>query len=92
MGADDHVRGESETLIVYADLGCPHCAAAWQGISSGRRVAFRHFPWPASAHVRRPARGRRGRGGQDRFFELVDSLYADQATRRPTSLEAGRMG
>ena len=32
-GRDDHVRGEGPELIVYADLGCPHCAASWERIA-----------------------------------------------------------
>ncbi len=74
------MRGEGETLIVYADLGCPHCAAAWEEI--GRRsaaVAFRHFP-VASKHPRAPAlhAAAEAAGKQGRFFEMVDSIYADR--------------
>ncbi len=74
------MRGEGETLIVYADLGCPHCAAAWQEIC-GRpaRVVFRHFP-VTSKHPRAPAlhAAAEAAGRQGRFFEMVDSLYADR--------------
>ena len=80
VGADDHVRGEGEALIVYADLACPHCAAAWPEIA-GRpgSVAFRHFPI-ASKHPRAPAlhAAAEAAGLQGRFFEMVDSLYADR--------------
>ncbi len=75
------MRGEGETLIVYADLGCPHCAAAWTEIAS-RPVAlvFRHFP-VASKHPRSPAlhAAAEAAGLQGRFFEMVDSLYADHS-------------
>lgn len=81
LGADDHVRGEGELLIVYADLACPHCAAAWAGIAARPgRVAFRHFP-VASKHPRAPAlhAAAEAAGRQGAFFAMVDSLYADHA-------------
>jgi protein-disulfide isomerase len=81
IGPGDHARGEGEEgLIVYADLGCPRCAAAWAEIS-GRpgRIAFRHFP-VASKHPRSPAlhAAAEAGGAQGRFFAMVDSLYADR--------------
>ncbi len=81
IGPDDHARGEGEERIVYADLGCPHCAAAWAEIAAaGRRLAFRHFP-VASKHPRSPAlhAAAEAAGLQGRFFEMVDALYADPA-------------
>ncbi|MGV1050099.1 MAG: DsbA family protein [Solirubrobacterales bacterium] len=80
IGPDDHVRGEGEAVIVYADLGCPHCAAAWaELVASGKRIAFRHFP-VRSKHPRAPALhgAAEAAGIQGAFFELVDSLYADR--------------
>jgi len=80
IGPDDHVRGEGEGLIVYADLGCPHCAAAWMELTARpRRIAFRHFPL-ASKHPRSPAlhAAAEAAGCQGRFFEMVDSLYDDR--------------
>jgi protein-disulfide isomerase len=80
LGPGDHERGEGETLIVYADLGCPHCAAAWPEIA-GRpvRLVLRHFPL-AAKRPRSPAlhAAAEAAGTQGRFFEMVDSLYADQ--------------
>jgi protein-disulfide isomerase len=80
LGPEDHVRGEGETLIVYADLGCPHCAATWAEICErSARVVFRHFP-VSSKHPRAPAlhAAAEAAGMQGRFFEMVDSLYADR--------------
>jgi protein-disulfide isomerase len=80
VGSEDHARGEGETLIVYADLACPHCAAAWAEIRERpARIVFRHFP-VASKHPRAPAlhAAAEAAGGQDRFFEMVDSLYDDR--------------
>jgi protein-disulfide isomerase len=67
-------------LIVYADLGCPHCAAAWERISVlPARLVFRHLPM-ASKHPRSPVlhAAAEAAGSQGRFFELVDSLFVDR--------------
>jgi len=74
------VRGEGDLLIVYADLGCPHCAAAWTEICARpARVVFRHFP-VASKHPRAPAlhAAAEAAGRQGQFFAMVDSLYAER--------------
>jgi protein-disulfide isomerase len=81
IGPDDHVSGEGkEGLIVYADLGCPHCAADWRRLrEEPGRLVFRHFP-VKSKHPRAPAlhAAAEAAGRQGRFFEMVDSLYADR--------------
>lgn len=81
IGPDDHVAGAGEEgLIVYADLGCPHCAGAWRRLRQRPgRLVFRHFP-VASKHPRSPAlhAAAEAAGRQGRFFDLVDSLYADR--------------
>jgi protein-disulfide isomerase len=81
IGPGDHVRGEGEEgLIVYADLGCPHCAAAWAEIAARPgRIAFRHFP-VAGKHPRSPAlhAAAEAAGAQGKLFEMVDSLYAER--------------
>ncbi len=81
IGPEDHVRGEGEEgVIVYADLGCPHCAAAWAEIAARPGlVAFRHFP-VASKHPRSPALHAAAEAAalQGQFFAMVDSLYGDR--------------
>lgn len=81
VGPEDHVRGDGEEgAIVYADLGCPHCAAEWPRLRDRPdSLAFRHFP-VASKHPRSPAlhAAAEAAGRQGRFFEMVDSLYADR--------------
>ena len=80
LGPDDHVRGEGETIIVYADLGCPHCGSVWLEIGARpARIAFRHFPI-AGKHPRSPAlhAAAEAAGMQGAFFAMVDSLYADR--------------
>ena len=67
-------------MVVYADLGCPHCAGAWIRLRERPgRLVFRHFP-VASKHPRSPAlhAAAEAAGLQGRFFEMVDSLYADR--------------
>lgn len=81
VGPEDHLRGEGEGgLIVYADLGCPHCAGVWPRLAQRPgRLVFRHFP-VKSKHPRTPAlhAAAEAAGRQGRFFEMVDSLYADR--------------
>jgi protein-disulfide isomerase len=80
VAADDHVRGDGPELVVYADLGCPHCAAIWERIAVlPARIVFRHFP-VASKHPRAPAlhAAAEAAGNQGAFFEFVDSLFADR--------------
>ena len=67
-------------LIEYADFECPFCAAL--GIRlAGRRLrrVFRHFP-VRSSHPRAwaAACAAEAAGLQDRFWEMHDSLFADQ--------------
>src|SRR3954449_5899454 len=81
VGPEDHVRGQGEEgMVVYADLGCPRCAAAWRRLRERPgRLVFRHFP-VTSKHPRSPAlhAAAEAAGLQGRFFEMVDSLYADR--------------
>jgi protein-disulfide isomerase len=68
-------------VIVYADLGCPHCAAAWERIAGlDVRLVFRHFP-VAGKHPRSPAlhAAAEAAGSQGAFFEMVDALYGDRS-------------
>jgi protein-disulfide isomerase len=80
IGADDHVTGDWAEAIVYADFGCPYCAAGWARIRQlPLRLCFRHFPM-ASKHPRAPAlhAAAEAAGLQGAFWEMCDSLYADR--------------
>jgi protein-disulfide isomerase len=80
IGDEDHVTGEGTQAIVYADLGCPACAAAWPRIRElPLRLCFRHFPM-ASKRPRAPAlhAAAEAAAAQDAFWEMCDSLYADR--------------
>jgi protein-disulfide isomerase len=82
-GADDHVSGAQDALLVveYADFECPYSAmlSALLRDAPVRRV-FRHFPvrsshpraWPAACAAEAAAL-------QGRFWEMHDSLFADQS-------------
>jgi protein-disulfide isomerase len=80
VGDDDHVTGEGMEAIVYADFGCPYCAASWARLRElPLRLCFRHFPM-ASKHPRAPAlhAAAEAAGAQGAFWEMCDSLYADR--------------
>jgi protein-disulfide isomerase len=80
IGADDHISGEGREAILYADLGCPFCAAVWAEIRElPLRLCFRHFPM-ASKHPRAPAlhAATEAAGMQGAFWQMCDSIYTDR--------------
>jgi len=81
--AGDHVRGPGEALVVieYADFECPYCAALHLRLAGhGVRRIFRHFP-VRSSHPRAWAAACAAEAAaiQGRFWEMHDSLFADQS-------------
>ena len=75
---DDHIRGEGPLVIVYGDYECPYCAAelpTFEGVT----LVFRHFP-VVSKHPRsrRLAAAAEAAALQGHFWEMHDSLFADQ--------------
>lgn len=80
--ADDHIRGAEDAPLVieYADFECPYCAALTVRLD-GRPVrrAFRHFP-VRSSHPRAWAAACAAEAAalQGRFWDMHDSLFADQ--------------
>ena len=80
VGDEDHVTGEGVEAIVYSDLACPACAAAWERIRAlPLRLCFRHFPM-AAKHPRAPAlhAAAEAAGLQGVFWEFCDSLFTDR--------------
>ena len=65
-------------MIVYGDYECPYCAAEMAKLT-GITMVFRHFP-VVSKHPRsrRLAAAAEAAALQGRFWEMHDSLYADQ--------------
>ena len=89
VGPDDHVRGEGEVVVVeYGDYECPYCAKADLMLAEMpvRRV-FRHFP-VVSKHPRAQvlACAVEAAAVQGRFWEMHDSLFADQGRLDPPHL------
>jgi protein-disulfide isomerase len=87
-GPDDHVRGEGPLVIEYGDLECPYCAKAHALLAPiPIRHVFRHFP-VVSKHPRARvlAQAAEAAALQGRFWELLDSLYADQGRLDPPHL------
>jgi protein-disulfide isomerase len=79
---EDHVRGPADAplLIEYADFECPFCAALSVRLAQRRlRRVFRHFP-VRSSHPRAWAAACAAEAAalQGRFWEMHDSLFADQ--------------
>jgi protein-disulfide isomerase len=82
VSADDHVRGEGGEVMLYVDLGCPHCAATWGRIRElPLQIVFRHFPVSAK-HPRAPAlhaaAEAAGLQAAESFWSMCDSLFSDQ--------------
>jgi protein-disulfide isomerase len=83
LAPDDHLRGPAQApvAIEYGDFECPYCGAL-----SGRlaplelRHVFRHFP-VRSSHPRAWAAACAAEAAalQNRFWEMHDLLFADQA-------------
>jgi protein-disulfide isomerase len=80
LRADDHVRGEGELVVMYADFSCPKCAVeALRLRDEGVRVAFRHFALKAR-HPRAVALAHAAEAAalQDAFWPFHDALFEDQ--------------
>jgi protein-disulfide isomerase len=82
LASDDHVRGPADAPLVveYADFECHFCLLAHARLDPlPLRRAFRHFP-VRSKHPRAwaTAAAAEAAGRQGRFWEMHDSLYADQ--------------
>ena len=78
--ADDHVRGEGELVVMYADFSCPRCAVSALDLqATGARVVFRHFALKAR-HPRAVAlaHAAEAAGAQGSFWAFHDALFADQ--------------
>ena len=83
LSLDDHLRGPSDApvAVLYSDFECPYCGALAAKLRGVRlRVAFRHFPVRTS-HPRAwaAACAAEAAGRQERFWEMHDLLFADQA-------------
>jgi len=81
IGPADHVRGDGPEAIVYLDLACPYCAAAWPSIEAcAIRLCVRHLPLAskrARSTVLHAAAEAASLQRREAFWAMVDSIYAD---------------
>src|SRR6478672_9193527 len=88
---DDHVQGDLATALVtlveYGDYQCPHCGRAYPIVKQvqrhfGDRLAFvfRNFPL-SEIHPNAEAAAETAEfaGAHDRFWEMHDALFENQA-------------
>jgi protein-disulfide isomerase len=89
VGATDHVMGAPHaqaTVVEYADFECPNCKQAQPAVKmllerfAGRvRFVFRHFPLEeVHPHALAAAQAAECAGGQGKFWEMHDVLFANQ--------------
>jgi len=85
----DHAQGSAQaalTLVEYGDYECPHCGRAYPIVKEVQRrlgpklrFVFRNFPLAeAHPHAQHAAEAAEAAGGQDRFWEMHDSLFEHQ--------------
>jgi len=88
-GESAHALGPANaavTLEEFGDFQCPPCGALSGPINQLEkdyrprlRVTFRHFPLVTHAHAQEAACAAEAAGMQDRFWEMHDLLYREQA-------------
>src|SRR5579872_7392041 len=89
VGASDHTLGDPHapvTIVEYGDFECPNCKQAAPAVKlllerfGGRaRFVFRHFPLEeVHPHALAAAQAAECAGGQGRFWEMHDLLFANQ--------------
>jgi protein-disulfide isomerase len=89
VGAVDHVIGAPHavaTVVEYGDFECPNCKQAQPAVKmllerfAGRvRFVFRHFPLEeVHPHALAAAQAAESAGGQGKFWEMHDLLFANQ--------------
>jgi protein-disulfide isomerase len=105
VGGVDHVMGAPHapvTVVEYGDFECPNCKQAQPAVKlllerfSGRvRFVFRNFPLEdVHPHALGAALAAECAGGQGRFWEMHDLLFANQTHLKPTDCNgyAERLG
>jgi len=87
----DHALGPVEaplTLVEYGDFECPFCGLAFPEVKQLRsqlgddlRFVYRHFPRPEHAHAKHAAEAAEcaAAQGEDRFWAMHDTLFANQS-------------
>jgi protein-disulfide isomerase len=86
----DHIQGSADapvTLVEYGDYECPYCGEAYpivqqiqERMGEQLRFVFRNFPIStAHRHAEHAAEAAEAAATQDRFWEMHDHLYENQA-------------
>jgi protein-disulfide isomerase len=103
--ATDHVIGAQHapvTIVEYGDFECPNCKQAAPALklllerfANRIRIVFRHFPLEeVHPHALGAAEAAECAGGQGKFWEMHDLLFANQDHLRLNQLHsyAERLG
>lgn len=89
LGEEDHVLGPADApvkMIEYGDYECPFCGRAQaevvkvlNAVGDNLRYAFRHFPLTQiHPHALMAAEAAEAAGAQGRFWEMHQTLFANQ--------------
>ena len=88
-GKAGHILGEPDAPVVleeFGDFECPPCGNFSEPINKLERdyhgrvcVIFRNFPLPNHKHAREAAQAAEAAGLQNRFWQMHDVLYREQA-------------
>src|SRR3977135_203269 len=89
VGERDQVSGPRSapiSLVEYGDFECPYCRAAEPIVAALRKgfaeqlsLTFRHFPMrEAHPHAQHAAEVPEAAGSQGMFWEMHDTLFANQ--------------
>jgi protein-disulfide isomerase len=89
VATGNHVRGEARATVTieeFGDFQCPPCSmmAAYlkkteEEQGARLRLVFHHFPLPIHANARAAALAAEAAGAQNKFWEMHDVLYKEQA-------------
>ncbi len=83
------------TVVEFGDFQCPFCKRSEDAVKAIRnkygdrvRLVFMDFPLSFHAHAMQAASAARCAGGQGKFWEYHDALFADQPKLGPGDLKA----
>jgi len=99
LNASDHTLGPDHapvTVVEYGDFECPNCKQAAPAVkllleryTERVRFAFRHFPLEdVHPHALTAAQAAECAGGQGKFWEMHDLLFANQEHLKPKQLHS----
>ena len=103
VGPEDHIQGPENaplTLVEYADYECPYCGDAnvvvkrlQDELGPRLRFVFRNFPLTqVHQYAELAAEAAEAAGAQNRFWEMHDRLYENQASLSPELIGAAAQG